>query len=149
MLDAKEKEIDSLNTQLKELKVKYGIIDYEAQAKEASKEYYKSLAGNPKKIADLVDAIRKLEEKGGEFITLNTHMRNALKDYSKILSDYQNSKRDVEKKLTYTNVVTKPIIPDKRSYPVRWAVVLASALSTFFFSLLLAAFIESRNNVVS
>lgn len=149
MLDKKGNEIDSLNEKLKELKVKYGIIDYKAQAKEASKEYYKSLAGNPKKIADLVDAIRKLEEKGGEFVEINSHIRSAFKEYRKLQTQYENDKRDMEKALTYTNEVIRPVIADKKSYPVRWVIVLASGLSTFFFSLLLIAFIEDRKKLSS
>ncbi|MEW6467903.1 MAG: hypothetical protein AB1458_03215 [Bacteroidota bacterium] len=143
-LERKSAEIDSLSTALKELKVKYGILDYKAQAKEASKEYYRSLGTNAKKTTDITQSIRNLEEKGNDFIELNERLESSIKVYNAIKVDYDNALRDVEKKLTYTNVVIKPALPDKKVYPVRWIIVVSSTLASLFFAVVLVMIIEGR-----
>ena len=135
-MERKKKEIDSLSTLLRELKVKFGIIDYKSQAKEASKEYYRSLGTNAQKTADILVSIRNLEERGNEYIALNEHMESAIKNYDNLRIDYDNAYRDVIKDLTYTNVVVKPVRADKKSYPVRWVICSVAMLSTFLISLI-------------
>lgn len=141
-LRKKQQEIDSIGTLLKELKVKYGLLDYKSQAKEASREYYRSLAGKGQPASDMVSSIRNLEEKGHYFQELQEHLNGALGAYERIKVDYDAAVRDVEKKLTYTNVVIRPEVPDKKSYPVRWLIVVFSTVSTFVLSLFVISLIE-------
>ena len=46
----------------------------------------------------------------------------------------KNANRDVYKKLTYSNVVTKPFPSDKKAYPVRWLIVVISVGVSLLFS---------------
>lgn len=141
-LDKKQREIDSIGTLLKELKVKYGLLDYKSQSKEASREYYKSLGSNAQKTSDIVSSIRNLEEKGHYFIQLQEELDGALSSYQRIKIDYDAAVRDVEKKLTYTNVVVKPEIPDKKASPTRWIIVLFTSVSAFVFVLFAISIFE-------
>lgn len=138
----KKREIDSLSKELRELKVKFGIIDYKSQAKEASKEYYKSLGSNSKKTNDILVSIRNLEERGNDYLELSEHLSSSIKNYDRLKVEYDNALRDVEKKLTYTNVVVKPIKPDKKAYPVRWLICLFAVLSTLVFSVGIVTLLE-------
>jgi len=147
-LEKKGKEIDSISTELKELKVKFGILDYKSQAKEASKEYYKSLGTNSKKTGDITTSIRNLEEKGNDFVELNERLESSIKVYNSWKVDYDNAVRDVEKKLTYTNLVIKPAMPDKKAYPVRWIIVVSSTLASLFFALIAVMVIEGRKKTL-
>src|SRR5207253_9180766 len=105
-MKTKEVQIDSINTALKELGVKFGIIDYKAQSRELSKEYYRTIAtGNEKKINELTNALRNLEERGGKFHELQDHLGQATGEYAKLQSQYNTFVEDTEKYLTYTNVV--------------------------------------------
>lgn len=141
----KQLQIDSINTALKELAVKFGIIDYEAQSRELSKEYYRTLAsGNEKKISDLTNAMRNLEEKGGQFNELQLHLKNSTKEYGTVLKKYNIVKSDAEKVLTYTNVVLNPIPADKKAYPIRWLIVTVAICASFLFSLFVIIIIEGR-----
>lgn len=143
-LDKKQSEIDSINIALKELKVKFGLIDYKAQTKEASRAYYRSLEKNTSKTPDIVSSIRNLEEKGGDFIALEEKLEGALKAFNKIKINYDAAVRDVEKNLTYTNVVVKPRLPDKKAYPVRWVIVLVSSISTLVMTIIFVLLVEQR-----
>lgn len=144
-LKQKEKQIDSINTALKELAVKYGIIDYKAQSRELSKEYYRTVAsGNEKKINELTNSLRNLEERGGKFHELQEHLKRSTQEYAKILEQYNTVLNDSRKKLTYTNVVVKPFPADKKSYPVRWLIVTVSACAALLFALIVIVIIEGR-----
>lgn len=141
----KQEQIDSINTALKELAVKFGIIDYKAQSRELSKEYYRTLAsGNEKKINELTNSLRNLEERGGKFHELQEHLENSTKEYAKILAKYNTVMSDSEKHLTYTNMVIRPFPSDKKAYPVRWLIVTVATFASILFSLIVIMIIEGR-----
>lgn len=145
-LEKKQFQLDSINTAIKELAVRYGIIDYRAQSRELSKEYYRSVAsGNEKKITELTNALRNLEERGGKFHELQEKLDQSTKEYSKILIRYNTVVTDTAKTLTYTNFVVRPFPADKKSYPIRWLIVTVSACASLLFSLIVIMILEGRN----
>jgi capsule polysaccharide export protein KpsE/RkpR len=141
-LNKEQREIDSLGTLFKELKIKFGLLDYKSQSKEASREYYKSLGSNTQKTSDIVISIRNLEEKGHDFVRLQEQLDGALGAYQQIKLNYDAAVRDVTKKLTYTNVVIHPEKPDRKSYPTRWIIVLMATVSSAVLALFLISLIE-------
>ena len=144
-LKNKQAQIDSINTALKELAVKFGMIDYKAQSRELSKEYYRTLAtGNEKKISELTNSLRNLEERGGKFHELQEHLEHSTKEYGKLLSQYNTVRNDSEKYVTYTNMVLKPFPSDKKAYPVRWLIVTVATCAALLFSLIVIMIIEGR-----
>ena len=144
-IKTKQEQIDSINTALKELAVKFGIIDYKAQSRELSKEYYRTIAtGNEKKINELTNSLRNLEERGGKFHELQQHLKQATSEYARLLEKYNAIVNDTEKYLTYTNMVVKPFPSDKKAYPIRWLIVTVAACSALLFSLIVIMIIEGR-----
>jgi capsule polysaccharide export protein KpsE/RkpR len=60
------------------------------------------------------------------------------------------AQQDVEKQLTYCNIITHPEIADKKAYPIRWLIVLGSILGTLLTALVVIAILENfRANSVS
>jgi len=144
-LDKRKIEVDTLEAQLKELRVRYGLLDYEAQAKEITKRYLETLKnGNKASISDIDAMMRNLEEKGGEFIALEDQVKKARRVYNDTKLEYENALKDYSKEFTYSNIIVRPVAPDKKSYPVRWIIVSAFTSSTFLIALMILAFIDSR-----
>jgi|SRR5665213_1920202 len=145
-LDSKRIEMDSMELALKELRTKYGIISYDNQAKEVTRGYLQTLAssGNPQAIQEEKHLIQNLEEKGGDYVSLNENLWRIRGNYNDIKILYENAVKDVEKVLTYSNVISKPFPADKKSYPVRWIIVLLSTISTLFVAFIVIAFISRR-----
>lgn len=141
-MNRQQRALDSIGTLLKELKVKYGLLDYKSQSKEASKQYYKSLGGNAQRTSDIVTSIRNLEEKGHELIQLEEHLQGAIGTYEREKVAYDEALRDVEKKLTYTNMIIAPEVPDKKSSPVRWMIVMFTTISTFVLALFVISVLD-------
>ncbi len=146
-LTRKAIQIDSINLVMKEIAVKYGIIDYNSQSRELSKEYYRSIAtGNEKKINELTNALRNLEERGGKFNELQKHLSSATDEFGALQKHYNIVLSDSQKSLTYTNMVAKPFVSKKKAYPVRWLIVILSSCAAILFSLLIITIIEGRKN---
>lgn len=138
-LNGKKKQIDSIERKLTDLKIKYEILDYNSQTKELFRNYYKS--NNNVQTWNL--ALSNLKEKGGEFCLLNDAFYRELEAYKKIKLDYEIAVVNMNKELTYTNIVTSPVVADKKIYPVRWLIVFTSVISTLFFSFIIICAIEN------
>lgn len=146
-LDRKGMQIDSINTALKEIAVKFGIVDYVAQSRELSKEYYRTIAsGNEKKIGELTNSMRNLEERGGKFHELQNHLWNSTQEYATLQTQYNTLLSDSKKSLTYTNMVVKPFPSQKKAYPIRWLIVTISACASTLFALMVIAILEGKKS---
>lgn len=145
LLEEKQTQIDSINRALKEISTKYGIIDYSSQSKELMREYYKNLAsGNDRKTSELTNALRNMEELGAKYNEMRLHLDHATLEYSNILSEYNIALTDTQKQITYTNVIVKPVPADKKSYPIRWIIVVVSCCSALLFSYIIILLIENK-----
>ena len=59
------------------------------------------------------------------------------------------AQRDVEKELTYCNVITNPVVADKKAYPIRWLIVLISAISTLLLTLIVISLVENFRGIAN
>ncbi len=145
----KSAQIDSLEKQIIDIRLKYGLIDFDIQAKELSKGQVKILtegkANNPqgKEVLKLVD---NLKEKGEELRAINNYLINNRKTYDSLQVVLDNAKAGYNKKITYAQVVSHPFPADKKSYPIRWIIVLFSTISAVLIAIFVIAFIESKRN---
>ena len=56
---------------------------------------------------------------------------------------YETAVRDVVKELTYSNIVSKAYPAEKKSYPIRWLIIVLSMMSAFLLSLITLVSIEN------
>jgi len=143
-LQLKENQIDSVTKLLSALSSEYNIIDYESQAKEVTRGFLKTVDGSGASINNkAVEQLKKnLEEKGGDYMLLNNILEGLVDQYIELKTEHEIALRDVNKELTYTNVVSTPIPADKKVYPIRWLIVLIFTMSTMFISLILMIYLE-------
>ncbi|MDP1745441.1 MAG: hypothetical protein Q8L90_07685 [Bacteroidota bacterium] len=145
----KKKQVDSINSILQELRVKYQLLDYEVQVKEVTKSYLKALSGGARKesLKDIDALMRNLEEKGGEYYQMKETFDILLESYNTSKLDYDKVMSDLNKILTYSNIVSKPYPADKKSYPIRWVIVAVSVVSTNLLLLLILTIIAKKNKL--
>lgn len=137
----KKLEIDSMEAILKELRVKYGLLNYNVQVEEVVKRYLKERTEpgynpNTSSSQELIALLGGLKEKGGEFVALTENLIKERAFYNEIKEEYELALKDAEKELTYTNVVTHPKPADNKSYPIRWLIVLIFSISTFMITVI-------------
>ncbi len=114
------------------------------QVKEVTKSYLKAVAAGGKNLKEIDAMMRNLEEKGGEYFQLQKTLNVLLKSYNTTKLEYDVVLKDLNKELTYANVVTKPAPSFIKSYPVRWLIVLASVASANLLLFILFVIQDNR-----
>ncbi len=142
-------EIDSINTSLNELRKDYRILDYDTQVEEITKGMVKVLVDQKKNTSggkELDQWMKNLSEKGGDFVFLKSQLENLYDQRDSVKQTYDWSLSNAQKKIIYAQPVQKPIAADKKSYPVRWLIVLGSTFAALFLALLVVLLIENKKN---
>jgi uncharacterized protein involved in exopolysaccharide biosynthesis len=149
MLIEKKKEIDTVEAKLHELRTKYEIIDYANQTREVARGYLRTVDGDNAarniNMPEVIKLKKNIEEKGGEFIYYNTRLYDLLRLYSELQSDYDKAVYDANKNFSHANVVTPPVVADKKFYPVRWMIVFFSMASTLLLATIMILIIDNRH----
>lgn len=147
---SKKQEVDSMEAKLKELRVNYGLLDYNLQTEYTTEAYLKLLSGSSSQQVQskqIEPLIANLQEKGGEFQALNENLRNERYRYNLLKVEYENSLNDITKELTYANLVTRPVPADKKSYPIRWIIALGSLLCGLTLSFLVIIYQQRKDEL--
>jgi capsular polysaccharide biosynthesis protein len=146
-LRRKKAVLDSLKQVLYVLGTEYGLIEYSAQTQEIMRGYLKTVYGNnsrdinTKEVKRLLD---NMEIKGGQLIEIVQMIQDESRTYVEVKLDYEMNVRFLNANMTYANIVTSPFVADKKSYPVRWIIVVVASLAAFVFALLIILFLDSR-----
>ena len=142
----KHKEMDSIKGKIDSLRVKSEIIDFDAQVKEASRQYFtmtKSDAPNANNY--LSKFMKKLQGNGAEVFSLTQSFNIAVNEYNRVKLLYEAALVDFKKELNYTNVVAKPYVADRKIYPLRWLIVLVSLISALVVTAITVVIIDKNN----
>ncbi len=130
---------DSL-TKLREL----GVHDYESQAEMINQQLAIELAkGNKKGVKALEDKLEILAKYGGPYVSIRDQLEYEKKQLSEIKAKYEEAKVDAEEVLPQKFVVDHAYPAEKKSYPIRWIIVLVSTLSAFILGILVLAVLDS------
>jgi capsular polysaccharide biosynthesis protein len=144
----KADQLDSLGRGLQELRVKYNILDYNIQVEQVTKGYMNALSGGKASgLKDIDNLLRNLEEKGGDYYKMKVAYDGVLAGYNLVRNDYDNVLKELNKKFTYTYVVSNPTPSDKKSYPIRWLIVLISTVAANMFMFLVVIINDYRKRI--
>jgi len=127
-----ELEISNLKDSLQVLG-EMGIHDYKSQSEVLNRQYAESLAKNDAR------AIKALEEKldmlgkyGSTQMALAYNLENIYEEVYPILKRrYREARVDATETIPQKFVVNWAYPAEKKSYPIRWLIVLLSAVSAF------------------
>ncbi|MBO7212047.1 MAG: hypothetical protein J6V44_13745 [Methanobrevibacter sp.] len=122
--------IDSLKRELANITNDGDMLNYLYLSKGNSIAYF-SDGNDSKKTSNIATAIALIE-------LINTETA----DYTNVKHFYEEELRQAEGDMTYCNIVSRPFIADKKSYPVRWIIVALSGIGAFLLSILVVAAIE-------
>ena len=135
-------EIDAMKQRLTEIGTKYGVTDYVEQSKEVTRGY---LNGSSKAI----ELKANLEQYGPEALDLSSRIEAEAEAMAKVKNEYGQVVRVLNSNLSYSNIVTEPFPADKKAFPVRWVVVVLSALGAMLLSFIVLFIIENRKRFVA
>ncbi len=140
-LEKRSKYIDSLQQRLEVISKEYGVIEYEMQTKEVTKSYYEMLRGgaNDAKMKEVSLMLDNLKNYGPEFLKISTLLKEYMFFYSQWVDKRDNFYFETQADLRFYNLVEEAKVAVKKSYPVRWVIVLSTVLATLFLALILLA----------
>jgi capsular polysaccharide biosynthesis protein len=113
--------IDSLKRDLAQIANNGNMINYLYLSKGNSIAYFSE--GENNNAEDIANAIALVELIASETAA-----------YSEIKIEYEREIRQADGDITYLNVVSKPFVAEKKSYPVRWIIVALCGISAFLLS---------------
>ena len=128
---------DSLNT-LRKL----GVFDYESQVEMLSQQLAVELGkGNSQGVRNIQETLDVLAEYGGASYAINERLDNDRLQLSLVKSKYEEAKVDATEFIPHKFVVTSAFKAERKSYPVRWLIVVITVLSTFLLLIFCIVFI--------
>ncbi len=138
--------LDSLKKIMYKLGTENGIFEYDYQSQEIMRAYLGALDGNPAKIntKEVKRLVKGMQEHSGQLVEVVEMIQNEAANYVDVKQDYEMAQRFVNSNLTYSNIISYPFVPDKKTYPIRWLIVLGAAIAAFVFALFVIFWIERK-----
>jgi uncharacterized protein involved in exopolysaccharide biosynthesis len=146
-LKENHEQLTDIEKQLDSIRKESGILSYDYQVPELTRGYMNALAtgrgssSDTKKIENLYD---NFSNYGSKAARLEHFFDKKLEVIDSLNIEYQHHLMEYRKNITYSHVVEYPFPADKKSYPVRWLVVLFSAFSAIFIALLTFLVLDYR-----
>ncbi len=114
-----------------------GIYDYDSQIETLGEQYAIALSKGNIKGSDAIKVeLDKLAKYGGAFISLRDQLVNDKLQFSSIQEKYKEAKVDAEMSLPQKFLVDKAYKAERKSYPVRWLIVVVSTFAALLLSVL-------------
>ncbi len=128
-----------------------GINDYESQAEMFNRQLAISLAKNDKaSIKRLEKKLEILAKYGGPYVSLRDALEHDKKQLSELKEKYEEAKVDATSSLPHKFVVSSAYKAEKKSYPIRWLIVVISLFSVWFLSIIiLGIFLMYKDNQIN
>ncbi len=113
-----------------------GVHDYESQAEMMNQQLAIELAkGNKEGIKRLEEKLEVLSRYGGTYVSIRDMLEHERKQLSQIKAKYDEAKVDANENLPHKFVVTNAFAAERKSYPIRWLIMVIAVSSAFFLSI--------------
>ena len=114
-----------------------GVNDYESMSERFNEAYAKAiLEGKTSAAEKLAVQLKILSQYGGAYVSIRDMLEHEKEQLSHLRAKYQEAKVDAEQTLPHKFIVNNAFPAEKKSYPIRWLIVLVSTFSTFIMALL-------------
>ncbi len=145
-----EEQIKSLEDSLTKIR-RLGVNDYESQSEVFNAAYAEALSkGAPQsRIEKLEEKLKILSEYGGTYMSLSEFLKFQKEEQSDLKAKYAEAKVDAEQILPHKFVVNRAFPAEKKSYPIRWLIVVVSTFSAGLFTLLALIAYETVMNIIN
>ena len=140
-------EIKNLEDSIAKIRA-LGINDYESQSEVLNEQWARAKIANNHSAANAIEKkLEILSKYGGQYSALRddlVHSRGRLNYVHKKLNEH---KLTAEENLEHKFIVNAATPALKKSYPIRWLIVVATAFSTAFFMVLIIALNEQIKSI--
>lgn len=121
----------------------FGVHDYESQAEMFNRQLAIELArGDGKGVKRLEKKLETLAKYGGPYVSIRDALEHDKKQLSQLKAKYQEAKVDANESLPHTFIINTAYKAEKKTYPLRWLIVLVSTFASLFLAIILFSLID-------
>lgn len=126
----------------------YGIYDYESQSEVTSEQYAIALAkGDQRAVKLLEEKLKIIGLYGGAYVSLRENLYMQRKQLNLLKTKYEEVKVDATEVLPQKFVVSHAFPAEKKSYPVRWVIVVVSTFATLLGAIIAILLLENIRQI--
>jgi len=131
-----ERELGLLEDSMTVLR-QMGVYNYEDQVSALTEQYGTAIAtGHPDRAQKIKDHLDFLSQYGTLFRKLESGIEGAYEKLAVLRKRHDLIKIDIESNLPAKFIVDEATAADKKSFPVRWLIVVMSTISAFIFTVI-------------
>lgn len=132
----KRGEVDRMQDSMQKLN-ELGMYDYESQSEVTSQAYAKALSeGNQRAIASLEEQLKIIGQYGSAYMAVRENLYIQREQLNLLKKKYEEAKVDADAVLSYKFIVNPAYAAERKSYPVRWLIVVVSTGASVVFGIL-------------
>ncbi len=121
----------------------FGVHDYESQSEMFNRQLAMEMAkGNNESVKRLEKKLDMLAKYGGPYVSLRDALEHDKKQLSELKAKYEEAKVDATENLPHKLVVNTAYKAERKSYPIRWLIVVVSTFSMLLLASLIFGMIE-------
>jgi len=122
----------------------YGIYDYESQSEVTTGQYAIALAKGDQRAVNLLEEKLKIIGKySGAYVSLRENLYMQRKQLNLLKTKYEEVKVDATEVLPQKFVVSNAFPAERKSYPVRWVIVVVSTFATLLAAIIAILLFEN------
>ncbi len=138
-----QREINQIVDSLRVLG-KLGVHDYESQSEVLNQQLAIAISKNDKQAINALEKkMSVLAEYGSIFLSLKNTLEYKTEQITLLKAKYEEAKVDAEQELPQKFIVNSAYVAEKKSYPVRWMIVVVSTLSALMLTIICIIIMES------
>ncbi len=139
----KEADVNAMTDSIKVIN-SYGLYDYESQSEVTTGQYAIAISkGDQRAIKALEEKLKVIANYGSIYVSLRDNLEFQRKQLNLLKTKYEGTKVDVEQVLPQKFVVSNAYPAEKKSYPVRWIIVVVSTMASLLMAVIAILLIEN------
>ncbi|MCE9537655.1 MAG: hypothetical protein K8R85_00330 [Bacteroidetes bacterium] len=139
----KEADVNAMTDSIKVIN-SYGLYDYESQSEVTTGQYAIAISkGDQRAIKALEEKLKVIANYGSVYVSLRDNLEFQRKQLNLLKTKYEGTKVDVEQVLPQKFIVSNAYPAEKKSYPVRWIIVVVSTMASLLMAIIAILLIEN------
>ena len=139
----KDSQINTMTDSIRMLN-SLGLYDYESQSEVTTEQYAIALSkGDQRAVKALEEKLKIIATYGSAYVSLRDNLELQRKQLNLLKTKYEGAKADAEQFLPQKFVVSNAFPAEKKSYPVRWLIVVVATITTLLMSIIFILLFEN------
>lgn len=139
----KETDVNRMTDSIKIIN-SYGLYDYESQSEVTTGQYAIAISkGDQRAIKALEEKLKVIADYGSAYVSLRDNLEFQRKQLNLLKTKYEGTKADVEQVLPQKFIVSNAFPAEKKSYPVRWIIVVVSTMASLLMAVIAILLLEN------